>query len=120
MGPWLVEALTRDEVDDWLHGGPRDFTGSSIMIVRGDDLDVRAFLPNALDAAKLDAGRVVVWVKDEGLFDNAERKHLFGDDDSVLAAVLTGDGDVGSWMTRDRMRVEDAEFAYAEAEEHRG
>jgi hypothetical protein len=117
MGPWLVEAHTRDDLDAWLQGGPPEFSGSSIMIVRGDDLDVRAFLPNALDAAKLDEDRIVVWLKDPGLLDNAERKHLFGEGDEVLAVVLTGAGEVGSWMTRDRVRVEDAEFAFAEAEE---
>jgi hypothetical protein len=120
MGPWLVEAHTRADLEAWLHGGPPDFRGTSIMIVRGDGPTIRAFLPNALDAAKLDKGRVVVWLRDPALLDRSERKHLFGDSDAVLAAVVTGPDSVGGWITSDRVRVEDAEFAFAEAEEQRG
>jgi hypothetical protein len=120
MGPWLVEAHTRAELEAWLQGGPPEFGGSSIMIVRGDGPVIRAFLPNALDAAKLDEGRVVVWLRDPALLERSERKHLFGDRDSVLAAVMTGPDSVGGWITSDRVRVEDAEFAFTEAEEQRG
>lgn len=120
MGPWLIEVSDRTDLDAWLHGGPSEFGGSTIMIVRGDDADIRVFLPNALDAAKSDEGRVVVWVKDPGLFENDEKKHLFGDDASVIAAVSSEPGRVGGWITRDRLRVEDAEFAYTGAEEQRG
>jgi hypothetical protein len=120
MGPWLVEAHSRADLESWLQGGPPEFTGSTIMIVRGDGPDVRAFLPNAMDAAKLDESRIVVWLKNTDLLEGPERKHLFDDSDAVLAVVLTGPGQVGGWMTRDRLRVEDAEFAFAEAEEQRG
>ncbi len=120
MGPWLVDVTNRADLDAWLHGGPPEFGGSTIMIVRGDDSDIRVFLPNALDAAKLDDGRVVVWIKDSAMFENDEKKYLFGDDFSVIAAVLGEPGQVGGWITRDRLRVEDAEFAFAGAEEQRG
>ena len=120
MGPWLVNVTGRADLDMWLHGGPPDFRGTTIMIVRGDDSDIRAFLPNALDAAKIDEGRVVVWIKDPALFEEDEKKYLFGDDFSVIAAVLPGPGQVGRWITRDRLRLEDARFAFSGAEEKRG
>jgi hypothetical protein len=88
--------------------------------VRGDDEDVRSFLPNALDAAKEGGKRAVVWVKNPSFLDTAEQKELFGESERVLASVIGVDGRPGGWITRDRVRVEDALFAFSEAEEMRG
>jgi hypothetical protein len=87
------------------------------MFVRGDDPLVRGFLPNALDAAKIEEDRVVVWIKAPVLFVGGEERELFGEGDEILAAVLGPTGTVGGWVTPDRVRVEDAAFAFAEAEE---
>ncbi len=120
MGPWLVDVSERPELELWLEGGPPYLAGSTVMLVRGDDEDIRAFLPNALDAAKEGVKRVVVWVKNPSLLDGPEHKTLFGAGDQVLACVIGTGGRAGGWITRDRLRVEDAEFAFAEAEEIRG
>jgi hypothetical protein len=119
MGPWLIDVTDRTELELWLAGGPPYRAGSTVMLVRGDDDDVRSFLPNALDAAKEGSKRVVVWVKDPSVLDAAEQKELFGGSERVLASVIGGDGRAGGWITRDRLRVEDAVFAFAEAEEIR-
>jgi hypothetical protein len=97
MGPWLIDVTERAELDLWLEGGPPYRAGSTVMLVRGDDDNVRSFLPNALDAAKEGTKRVVVWVN--------------------LASVIGIDGRAGGWITRDRLRVEDAVFAFSEAED---
>ena len=81
---------------------------------------MRGFLPNALDAAKEGEKRVVVWVKQPSLLNSDEHKELYGAGEAVLACVIGIDGQAGGWVTRDRLRVEDAEFAFAEAEEIRG
>jgi hypothetical protein len=90
------------------------------MLVCGDDDDVRRFLPNALDAAKQSEKRVVVWVKDPSLMSEEERAELFRGGEGVVASVIGSGGRAGGWITRDRLRVEDAVFAFAEAEEIRG
>jgi len=87
------------------------------MFVRGDEPLIRGFLPNALDAAKFEKDRVVVWVKNPVLFIEGEERELFGEGDEILAAVLGPAGAVGGWVTPDRVRVQDAAFAFAEAEE---
>jgi hypothetical protein len=120
MGPWLIDVSDRTELDLWLAGGPPYKAGSTVMLIRGDDVDVRGFLPNALDAAKEGEKRVVVWVKQPSLLNSDEHKELYGAGESVLACVIGIDGQAGGWVTRDRLRVEDAEFAFAEAEEIRG
>ena len=117
MGPWLIDVVDRTELDLWLEGGPPYKAGSTVMLVRGDDHDVRSFLPNALDAAKEGTKRVVVWVKKPSLLSDAEQKELFGKGDQVLASVIGIDGLAGGWITRDRLRVEDAAFAFCEAED---
>jgi len=117
MGPWLVDVTERPELDLWLEGGPPYKAGTTVMLVRGDDNDVRSFLPNALDAAKEGAKRVVVWVKKSSLLSDSEQKELFGAGDRVLASVIGLDGRAGGWITRDRLRVEDAVFAFSEAED---
>jgi hypothetical protein len=89
------------------------------MLVRGDDSDARSFLPNALDAAKEGRKRVVVWVKNAALL-GEEENVLFAANNLALACVLGADGRTGGWITRDRLRVEDAEFAFSEAEDIRG
>ncbi len=66
MGPWLVEVKTPEELEPWLDGGPPDRPDSTVMLVRGDGPAIRAFLPNALDAAKVDSGRVVVFYASTG------------------------------------------------------
>ena len=117
MGPWMVDVTDRTELDVWLEGGPPHRAGSTVMIVCGDDHDVRSFLPNALDAAKEGKKRVVVWVKNPSLLSESEQKEFFGEGQRVLASVIGIDGRVGGWITRDRLRVEDAVFAYSEAED---
>ena len=88
--------------------------------MRGDDTDVSVFLPNALDAAKEGVKRVVVWVKNPSLLSDSEQAEFFGGANDALACVLGIDGQAGGWITRDRLRVEDAEFAFSEAEDLRG
>jgi hypothetical protein len=117
MGPWLVDVIDREELDGWLEGGVHNFAGTTVMIVRGDNEEIRCFLPNALDAAKEGKKRVVVWVKDPSLLSEAEHKEYFGGGETVLASVIGIDGRAGGWITRDRLRVEDAVFAFAEAED---
>ena len=116
MGPWLVEVKTREELEPWLAGGPPDRPDSTVMLVRGDGPPVRAFLPNALDAAKVDAHRVVVWLRRNDVLDAATADTVFGDSDWSVAVVLGGDGKAAAWVTSDRVEVEDAAFAFAEAE----
>ena len=120
MGPWLIDVMDQAELELWIEGGPGDKAGSTVMLVRGDDNDVRCFIPNALDAAKEGTKRVVVWVKDSSFLSEAEQKEFFGAGDRVLASVIGIDGRSGGWITRDRLRVEDAVFAFSEAEDIRG
>jgi hypothetical protein len=120
MGPWLVEVNDRPGLEDWLAGGPDNNGPSVVMLVRGDSDGVRGLLPNALDAAKLDPRRVVVWVRKEDLFTEQEKVELFAGGEETLAAVLSTPRTAGGWMTRDRLGVEDAAFAFAQAEEARG
>jgi len=117
MGPWMVDVTDRAELDLWLEGGPPYRAGSTVMLVRGDDHDVRSFLPNAFDAAKEGTKRVVVWVKKASLLSEEEQKEYFGKGERVLASVIGIDGRAGGWITRDRLRVEDAVFAFSEAED---
>ena len=120
MGPWLVDVTDRSELDEWLAGGPPHRADSSVMLVCGDEPLVRGLIPNALDAAKLETRRVVVWVKNPALLSEAKKKEIFGKSDSVLAVVLGRSGTVGGWMTSDRISVDDAVFAFAEAEKSNG
>jgi len=115
MGPWLVDVRTRDELDRWLGGNPPTTYRPVLMVVRGDSAAVREFLPNALDAAKLDGRRVVVWVKDLSLLRGTEVRDLFGGDGTVLAAVLNGDLTVAARVHSGRMEVVDADFAFSTA-----
>ena len=117
MGPWMVDVTDRSELDLRLEGGPPYRSGSTVMLVRGDDPDVRSFLPNALDAAKEGTKRVVVWIKKSSLLSEAEHHELFGKGETVVASVIGDGGRTGGWITRDRLRVEDAVFAFSEAEE---
>jgi hypothetical protein len=116
VGPWLVEVKTPGELDPWLGGGPPERPHSTVMMVRGDGPAVRVFLPNALDAAKVDAGRVVVWLRDPKVLDAERSSEIFGDSGWCLAVVLGADGKAASWVTSDRVGVEDAAFAFVEAE----
>jgi hypothetical protein len=118
MGPWLIDVTDRSELDLWLAGGPPYRSGTTVMLVRGDDEDVRVFLPNALDAAKEGDKRVVVWVKKATLLGDDEDE-IFAANDQALACVIGAAGQVAGWITRDRLRVEDAEFAFSEAEDFR-
>jgi len=115
MGPWLVDVRTRDELDSWLSATPPTTYRPVLMVVRGDSAIIREFLPNALDAAKLDERRLVVWVKDPSLLRQPERERLFGDDDTVVAAVLDDDRAVAAWVHTDRFDVVDADFAFSAA-----
>jgi len=116
VGPWLVEVGSREEFEPWRTGGPPDRPQSTVMVVRGDEPSVRVFLPNALDAAKYVPGRVVVWMRDPNLLDDVASGEIFGAGDWCLAVVLGGDGTPAAWVSRDRIGVEDAAFAFAEAE----
>jgi hypothetical protein len=115
MGPWLIDVRTRDEFDTWLGDAPPTPVPPVVMIVQGDSPEVREFLPNALDAAKRDDRRVVVWVKDRELLSLDEVREFFLSDDSILAAVLSEDHQVRGWVYRDRTGVDDADFAYHQA-----
>ena len=115
MGPWLVDVRTRDELDKWLSANPPTTYRPVLMVVRGDSATIREFLPNALDAAKLDERRLVVWVKEASLLRQPERERLFGDDDTVVAAVLDDDRAVAAWVHADRLEVVDADFAFSAA-----
>jgi len=117
MGPWLISVAERVELDAWLGQGRAPLDASLVMLVRGDSQAVRELLPNALDAAKLDAGRVVVWARDSALFSAEEARTLFKDDDSLLAVVLGTDHAVRSWVYESRIQVSDATFAFARAAE---
>ncbi len=117
MGPWMVEVTDRPVLEIWLEGGPPDRADSNVMFVRGDEPLIRGFLPNALDAAKIKTDRVVVWVRNPTLFSEDEERTLFGEGDEIMAAVLGPTGVVGAWITLDRLRVEDAIFAFSEAED---
>lgn len=86
------------------------------MVVRGDGPSVRAFLPNALDAAKIVPSRVVVWMRDPDVLDDVAVAEIFGAGDWCLAVVLGSDGAPAAWVSKDRTGVDDAEFAFAEAE----
>jgi hypothetical protein len=115
MGPWLVDVETRDELERWLSSSPPPTYRPVLMVVRGDSAVIREFLPNALDAAKLDDQRLVVWIKDLSLLRQQERSDLFGDDDTVVAAVLDDGGAVAAWVHADRLQVTDADFAFSAA-----
>ena len=115
MGPWLIDVRTRDELETWLGDDPPTTARPVVMIVRGDSPEVREFLPNALDAAKHNDGRVVVWIKDFELLTIDNVREFFLSDDSILAAVLSEDRRVKGWVYRDRTGVDDADFAYHQA-----
>jgi hypothetical protein len=76
---------------------------------------VREFLPNALDAAKREEGRLVVWVQDPAVMTLDRVEDLFRDDDEILAAVVTANRRIAGWVFRDRIGVDDAEFAFRQA-----
>jgi hypothetical protein len=116
MGPWLVDVHTREEFDIWLGDDPPTDYRPVVMVVRGDSELVREFLPNALDAAKLDNQRVVAWLKDEALLSEQELEKLFLADETILAAVLSEDHEVSGWVYRDHIEVDDAAFAFSNAE----
>jgi hypothetical protein len=116
VGPWLIDIRERSELEPWLAGGPPSRSGSTVMVVRGDGETVRVFLPNALDAAKMDERRVVIWVHDPGLVDVGALGEAFAKSASILAVVLAADGSVGGWVTGDRISVDDAVFAFEQAE----
>ena len=120
MGPWLIEVTESADVEPWLAGGPPHRAHSVVMAVRGDSPAIRGFIPNALDAAKIDEKRVVVWIKDPGLLEKSRAQALFGDDTTALAVALSPEGKVACHVADDRTRVEDAEFAFAEAEKING
>jgi len=116
MGPWLVDVSERSELDPWLDGTAPVHYEPIVMVVAGDDALIREFLPNALDAAKLDPPRVVVWVKDPAILTDDERQTFFRGDDSIIAAVLAADHTVAAWLYADRTDVDDADFAFSNAQ----
>jgi hypothetical protein len=115
MGPWLVAVAERDELQPLVDEELTASDGRVLMLVRGDDAVVREFLPNALDAAKLDPGRRVIWIKDEAVLSDEERARLFQDDPTILAAVIAGRPGVCAWVYRDQIEVSDATFAFTRA-----
>ena len=120
MGPWLIDIRERSELEPWLAGGPPERSCSSVMLVRGDGPTVRVFLPNALDAAKEGERRAVVWVKNPDLLAGVPAARPFDGGDAILAVTLARDGRVGGWVTTDRIGVEDAAFAFTQAETMHG
>ncbi len=116
MGPWLVSVARRDELDPWLEGGAPLPYLPVVLIVRGDGDVIRELLPNALDAAKQQPHRVVVWVRNEDLFHEREAETLFRGEPDIVAAVLAADRRVRAFMYTDRIGVADAAFAFARAE----
>jgi hypothetical protein len=116
VGPWLIDIRDRSELEPWLTGGPPGRAGSTVMLVSGNGPEVRVFLPNALDAAKVGERRVVVWIKDPSLLGDGGVREAFANGDSILAVVLGPDGSVGGWVVGDRIGVNDAVFAFAQAE----
>jgi hypothetical protein len=116
MGPWLVDVRTREELDTWFGDDPPTTYRPVVMVVRGDSEVVREFLPNALDAAKLNDQRVVVWVKDATILTEQEIDTFFLADETVLAAVLSKDHEVGGWVYDDHVDVDDAAFAFRNAQ----
>jgi hypothetical protein len=112
----LVEVRTEEELEPWLAGGPPERPGSTVMVVRGDGPAVRVFLPNALDAAKVETGRVVVWLRDSESLDETRFNQMFGGDAWSLAVVFDAEGKKAAWVSGDRVGVEDAEFAFSQAE----
>jgi hypothetical protein len=115
MGPWLIDVRTREEFDTWLGDSPPVPYRPVVMVVRGDSTLVREFLPNALDAAKLDERRLVVWIKDPEMLTIGEVREFFLSDDSILATVLSQDHHVKGWVYRDRIEMDDAAFAFHQA-----
>jgi hypothetical protein len=116
MGPWLIDVQNSEEIDIWLGENPPTPYRPVVMLVRGDGATVREFLPNALDAAKLDDHRLVAWVKDLDLLNDDEIRAFFLSDDTIVAAVLSGDRQVKGWVYSDRIDVDDAAFAFHQAE----
>lgn len=116
MGPWLVDVADRSELDPWLDGSAPVTYRPVVMLVRGDDEVVREFLPNALDAAKLDDQRVVVWVRDPALLTDDEQERFFRGDETIVAATLDVDHRVRSWVYRDATDVDDSDFAFVAAQ----
>lgn len=113
MGPWLIDFNERGELEKWLadpNGRP------SAMLIRGDSSRVREMLPNALDAAKLDPGRVVLWVKEEELLAGLPGAEPFRRDADVNAVVLDRERRPRAWVYDDQIAVSDFAFAYDQAE----
>jgi hypothetical protein len=115
MGPWLIDVRTRDEFEAWIGGDPPTPYRPIVMVVRGDSQVIREFIPNALDAAKLQEERVVVWLKDMSLLTEQEVSELFDGDGDALAAVLSAAHRPTALVHRDRIEVADAEFAFSTA-----
>jgi len=112
MGPWLVDVVDRGELDPWLGGSPPVDYEPAVMLVLGDSPRMREFLPNALDAAKRDPRRVVVWIKDETVLTDEDRQDLFLGDERVVAAVLGADHSTAAWVYDDQLGFDDAAFAF--------
>lgn len=113
MGPWLIDFDERGELEKWLadpNGRP------SAMLIRGDSSRVREMLPNALDAAKLDPGRVVLWVKEAELLAELPCAEPFRSDADVNAVVLDRERRPRAWVYDDQIAVSDFAFAYDQAE----
>jgi hypothetical protein len=115
MGPWLVDVRTRDEFETWIGDDPPTPYRPVVMVVRGDSPVIREFIPNALDAAKLQEERVVVWLKDMSLLSEQEASALFDGDDEALASVLSAAHRPTALIHHDRIEVVDADFAFSTA-----
>jgi hypothetical protein len=117
MGPWLVDVRSRKELQTYMGAEAPITHRPVVMVVRGDSPVIREFIPNALDAAKLDERRLVVWVKGPDLLTPQESAEYFGNDGEALAAVLSTARRVTALVHRDRIEVEDADFAFSTAEQ---
>lgn len=115
MGPWLIEVADRDDLHEWLASESPDPSKTVRMILRGDSPQMRLLLPNAMDAAKKEPGRVVVWIRNDSLLTDPENAAFFDGGPEVVGVVIAG-GSVHSWVYDWMSSVEQTTQAFEEAE----
>lgn len=115
MGPWLIELSRRDDLLKWMASESPDPRKPVRMILRGDSPQMRVLIPNALDAAKKAAERVVVWIRDANLLTESEKAAFFDGGPEIVGVVVAGNS-VRSWLYDWASSVEQATEAFEEAE----